>query len=71
MRFSDKVKELLREHHISLGAFEKDTGIHRRFFYGQQARRPRKATIMAIAYYLGICVEELILDTDAEDIWYE
>ena len=71
-RFPDKVKALLRERHITLSQFEMDTGIHRRFFYynGKRYHNPRKATLMAIAYYLGMKGELLVADTDAEDIWY-
>jgi hypothetical protein len=30
----------------------------------------RKTTLAAIAYYVGMTVEELVEGTDAMDIWY-
>lgn len=41
-------------------------GVHRKTLY----RGPKhKATIAAIAYYLGISAEELVAGTDAEEVW--
>lgn len=70
MKLRDKVKDLLRENHLSMGHFEAETGIHRAFFTRYDYHKPRRTTIAAIAYYFGIGVEELVEGTDAEDIWY-
>lgn len=69
-KFCDKVKRLIREKGISIFRFEVDTGIHRVFFYRKEYHKPRRTTIMAIAYYLGMTAEELVADTDAVDAWY-
>ena len=71
MRFFDRVRDILYERNISIAKFEKDTGIQRQFFYkNRNVKGHRKATIMAIAYYFRIPVEELICGTDAEATWY-
>lgn len=69
MKFTDKLRGLLKERHISINRFEEDTGICKHIFYENRAYH--KATLMAIAYYFGLSVEELIEGTDAEDSWYK
>lgn len=69
--FKDKVKALLRERGISGVKFQDDTGIHRgNFFYRKGTHAHCRYIHMAIAYYLGMDVEELVADTDAEIDWY-
>ena len=68
--FRDHLRDLLRERGISTYQFEADTGIARRIFYTDRGSH-RRATLMAIAYYLGMRVEDLVAGTDAENIWYQ
>ena len=69
--FSDKVKSLLRERGISGVKFQEDTCINRsNFFYRKISHKHCRYIHMAIAYYLGMDVEELVADTDAEIDWY-
>ena len=69
--FRDKVKSMLWERGISLYQFNDDTGINRNnFFYGRESHKHCRYIHMAIAYYFGMDVEELIEGTDAEIDWY-
>ena len=69
-RFTDKVRRILRERKITNFQFEFDTGIHRSTISRWQSHPPRRAYVMAIAYYLGMTAEELVAGTDALDAWY-
>lgn len=62
--FGDKLRRILYSRGISTVRFELETGIARRIFY--EERPLRQATIMAIAYYLDMEVEELVEGTNAE-----
>lgn len=46
---------------------EREIGIFRGTIYRGVKR---KTTLAAIAYYVGMTVEELVEGTDAMDIWY-
>lgn len=46
---------------------ERDIGLARSVIYRGVKRR---TTLAAIAYYVGMTVEELVEGTDAMDIWY-
>ena len=50
--------------------FEADTGMSRRFLYKGYHRKLCRSTLMALAYYLGMTVEELVDGTDAMQYWY-
>lgn len=45
-------------------------GFDRRILYRGYDRKPRKATMMAMAYGLNMKVEDLVEGTDAMDAWY-
>ena len=62
--FGEKLKRILYSRGISTLRFEQETTIGRRIFY--EDRRLHQATIMAIAYYLDMEVEELVEGTTAE-----
>lgn len=65
--FKEKLKYILKERKISLTQFSEETGINRvSFFYKEHGHKPH--IYMSIAYYLGMTVEELIKDTDMEDM---
>lgn len=66
----DRIKLLLYKRGISTIQFEWDTGIARRIFYPYN-RKLTRSTLMAVAYYLGISVEDLVDGTDAFDYWYD
>ena len=68
--FCDRLKRLLQERGISANQFEVDTGIARRILCRSYERKIRRASFMAIAYYLDMRVEDLIADSTAEDHWY-
>lgn len=62
--FGQKVRGILRERGITLEQFEAETGINRRTLYDRG--RYRKATITALACYLGMAPEDLVAGTTAE-----
>lgn len=63
-----KISGLLYSRGISTNQFERDTGIARRILYPSKYK-PRRATLMAIAYYLDMRVEDLIAGTDAAPVF--
>lgn len=67
--FGDKVRTILKSRKITTAQFEVDTGIGRRVLY-RNDHRHHKSTLMAIAYYLNMTVEDLVDGTDAIDILY-
>ena len=48
---------------------QRGVGVTRQVFYKNTPKK--KATIAAIAYYLGMRAEELVDGTDAEEAWYK
>ena len=67
--FSDKVQQIMEERDISIGQFERDTGIGRQFFYRMKNHRHHKATVWAISGYLNIPFDELVKGTHLEHEW--
>ena len=66
MKFIHRVQNLLAERGVVLIDLQLGVGVHRKTLY----RGPQhKATIAAIAYYLGMSAEELVAGTDAEEVW--
>ena len=65
--FSKRLSQLLRERGITIEQFEAD-GMSRRTIYNN--RKHSRLTLMGLAYYLGITVEELVEGTTAEDDWF-
>lgn len=65
--FSKRLSQLLRERGITIEQFEAD-GMSRRIIY--EKRKRRRLTLMGLAYYLGITVEELVEGTTAEEDWF-
>lgn len=69
--FKEKLREILKERGITLTQFGVETGINREnFFYRRDSHKHCLYIYMAIAYYLGMSVEELIEGTDGENDWY-
>ena len=69
--FHERLRAIAKERGISQNRFEQDTGIARRIFSERPGRKKMyRSTIMAIAYYFGMTVEELIEGTTAVDFWY-
>ena len=71
IRFEEKLKAELKNRGLSLSQLEVDTGIRRSSFAPSRAGAHRPSTMMALAYYLGTAVEELVAGTDLEDHWYD
>jgi transcriptional regulator with XRE-family HTH domain len=67
--FHIRVRQLLLKKGVSQNTMEKETGICRRIVYPLK-HRPTRALLMALAYYFGITVEELVDGTDAYNDWY-
>ena len=65
--FKNKVRSILRDRHISITRFEQDTGIYRHLFY--RDNKPNRTTVYALAYVLGMKVEDLVAGTELEDDW--
>lgn len=64
--FKDRVRKILKQRNITVFEFTEDTGIDRgRFFHSNPSKRSRHV-YMAIAYYFGMNVDELVAGTDAE-----
>lgn len=62
----DKLKAILKQRKISLSKFSEDTEIDRANFFYKDMHKHCRYIYMAIAYYLGITLEELLKGTDAE-----
>lgn len=67
-RFIYKLTRILSEQGRSLYRMEREAGVSRGIIY---RGIKRKSTLCAIAYYVGMTVEELIEDTEMEDVWYQ
>lgn len=69
MSLAKKVKSLLKERKITQEKFSADTGINRTTLMDSHRRRSswRKSTLITIAVYLGMTLEELVDGTEAED----
>lgn len=68
MKFRYRVQNLLAERGEILNDLHRGVGVSRQVFYNERSKR--KATIAAVAYYLGMSAEELVAGTDAEEAWY-
>lgn len=67
MKFAYKLSLILSEQGKSFYSMEREIGVFRGTIYRGVKRR---TTLAAIAYYVGMTVEELVEGTDAVDIWY-
>ena len=68
--FGEKVRQMLKAKGKKVLDFELDTGMTRHILYANMRRgTPHRATLMAIAYYLGTTVEDLVAGTNMEDVW--
>ena len=67
--FEKRLLSILVERDITVSRFCFDTGINRVSFFHKNHSHYR-STYMAIAYYLGMRVEDLIAGTSAENDWY-
>ena len=63
--FRQRLRELLWDREITASKFEADTGISRQILYID--RKTHRSMLMALAYYFGITVEELVSGTTLED----
>lgn len=68
IKFIYKLTRILDEQGKNLFRMEAATGVARGTVYRGVKQ---KSILCAIAYYVGIPVEELIKDTEMEDIWYQ
>ena len=71
--FRDKLRKILREKHITVFQFCQDTGFDRASFFYRKKRGDHhgRHVYMAIAYYLGMDVDNLLDGTDAMDDFYD
>ena len=70
-RFEDKLHRELVARGKSFNRMEAEVGINHSTFSGKRGRGcHNRPTLMAVAYYLGITVEDLVAGTDMEDYWY-
>ena len=67
MKFAYKLSLILSEQGKCFYSMEKAVGVARGTIYRGVKR---KTTLAAIAYYVGMTVEDLVEGTDAMDIWY-
>ena len=67
--FNDRLRQILYDKDISTYRFEIETGISRRFFY-RYNHKINRSTLMGIAYYLDMRVEDLVDGTTAMDALY-
>ena len=68
--FYERVRLLLQERGISHHQIEYETGMSRAALYSRYKHQPSRSRLMALAYYFGMTVEELVDGTDAMDDWY-
>lgn len=70
--FKEKLKKILKEQNIPVSKFCEDLGLDRsNFFCRKKSSNGHKPHVyMAIAYYFGVDVEELLADTDALNDFY-
>ena len=64
-----RIRDILRERGIPQIRFEEETGVSRRVMYGDHWIR--RSTLMALAYYFGISVEDLVEGTTGKEMWDE
>lgn len=68
MRLSDRVSEICAQKGIRKQDLPDLCGVARETLYRGVRKR---ATLAALAYGLGVTVEELVAGTEAEEIWEE
>ncbi|MCI7733758.1 MAG: helix-turn-helix domain-containing protein [Dysosmobacter sp.] len=64
-----RIRDILRERGIPQIRFEEETGVSKRVLYGDHWIR--RSTLMALAYYFGVSVEELVDGTTGKEMWEE
>ena len=64
--FKDRVRKILKQRNITVFEFTEDTGIDRGKFFHSMPNKRSRHVYMAIAYYFGMNVDELVAGTDAE-----
>ena len=64
-----RIRYLLRDRGVPQAMFEAETGIRKNILY--RSNKIRRSTLMALAYYFGMTVEELVRGTTAEESWAE
>ena len=67
MKFSHKLSYILSNRGETLYDLQDATGVNRTTVYKGIRSRP---TLCAIAYHLGMTVEELVENTEMVDVWY-
>ena len=64
-----RIRYLLQDRGVPQAMFEAETGIRKNILY--RNNKIRRSTLMALAYYFGMTVEELVRGTTAEESWAE
>ena len=62
-----RIRYLLQDRGVPQAMFETETGIRKNILY--RSNKIRRSTLMALAYYFGMTVEELVKGTTAEEQW--
>lgn len=66
---SRRIRYLLQDRGIPQARFEEETGVSKHVLYGDHWIR--RSTLMALAYYFGISVEDLVEGTTGKEMWDE
>ena len=65
--FYRRLRLLVNERGLTVERFEREAGMDRRILY--QPRGNHRITLMGLAYFFGMTVEELVKGTTAEEQW--
>lgn len=65
--FYRRLRSLVRERGLTVEQFEREAGMDRRVLY--RPRGNHLVTLMGLAYFFGMTVEELVAGTTAEEQW--
>lgn len=67
--FYQRLRRLVQENGLTVEQFEREAGMDRRVLY--RPRGNHRVTLMGLAYFFGMTVEELVAGTTAEEQWNE
>ena len=65
--FYRRLRLLVNERGLTVERFEREAGMDRRILY--RPRGNHRITLMGLAYFFGMTVEELVKGTTAEEQW--
>lgn len=65
--FYQRLRLLVYDKGLTVEQFEREAGLDRRILY--KVRRHHRCTLMGLAYFFGMTVEELVVGTSEEEFW--